>query len=516
MRAADVSRRWIVLVLAGAAVLRFVPIWFGLPYEYARPDEEVTIGHAVDVLGGDFNPHFFHWPSLTFYALAACFRVAIAIRHVVGLGPPDYITDLLIARGAIAAIGTVTVAVVYGLTSRIGDRTTALIASAFLAVAPLHVRDAHFAMTDTLATFFVVSSMALLLRAMEVRTLASFVVAGFVGGLATSTKYSAGAILASIAVAQASLAANATRTWRTWLPSLGFVAACGIGFLVGTPYALLDRQTFLDGFAYDFTHLAEGHNGAHVGFGWSYHLIRTLPAALGWPLFLAGVVGFAVMGARRRVPAAIVGAFCLALYASLGAGQTVFFRYVLPLVPFLCISAAFAVRATRAPWIAVVLAAPALVTSVWSDTLLAQPDTRVLASQWLAEHVPRSDSVYQAGSNYSDTPLGPLQPQTWPRAAFDNASARFESDALPDWLIIPESPVTLYTFVPPSLRKIAAERYEIMHRVRATRPNVPDTGIYDPDDAFFLPVTGFGAILRPGPTIVIYRRLARADTISAR
>ena len=510
MRAADASRRWIVLVLAGAAVLRFVPIWFGLPYEYARPDEEVAIGHAVDVLGGDFNPHFFHWPSLTFYVLAACFRVAIAIRHVAGLGPPDYVGDLLIARGAIAAIGTLTVALVYVLTSRIGDRTTALIAAAFLAVAPLHVRDSHFAMTDILATFFVVSSMLMLLRAVEVRTPASFAVAGFVGGLATSTKYSAGAILASLAVAQAYLAATSPRTWRTWLPSLAFVAACGIGFLVGTPYALLDPQTFLDGFAYDFQHLAEGHNGAHVGFGWWYHLIRTLPAALGWPLFLAAIVGFGVIGARRRVPAAIVGAFCLALYGSLGAGQTVFFRYVLPLLPFLCVSAAFAVRATRVPWVAVIIAAPALVTSAWSDTLLARPDTRALASQWLLEHVPRTDSVYQAGTNYSDTPLGPLLPHTWPRAAFDDVSARFApSDALPDWLIIPESPVALYTFVPESLRKIAAERYEMMHRVRATRPNVPDTGVYDPDDAFFLPVTGFDAILRPGPTIVIYRRLTK-------
>ncbi len=32
------------LILLAGAVLRFVPIWFGLPYPQARPDEEVAIG----------------------------------------------------------------------------------------------------------------------------------------------------------------------------------------------------------------------------------------------------------------------------------------------------------------------------------------------------------------------------------------------------------------------------------------------------------------------------------------
>ncbi|HZP47728.1 MAG TPA: glycosyltransferase family 39 protein [Vicinamibacterales bacterium] len=514
MRRADVSRRWIVLVLALAAVLRFVPIWFGLPFEYARPDEEVTIGHAVDVLGGDFNPRFFHWPSLTFYLLAACFRTAIALRHLVGVAPPDYVGDLLIARGVVAAAGTLTVALVYLLTRRIGDGATGGVAALCLAVAPLHVRDSHFAMTDILATCLIVGSMLLLVRALESRAARGFAAAGFVGGLAASTKYSAGAIVVSMAAAQLWLARESPRswrTWRTWLPSLAFAPACAAGFLLGTPYALLDRHTFFEGFTYDVTHLSEGHNSVQVGIGWTYHLTRSLPAALSWPLLLAGTAGFVLMAVRRRAAAAVLGAFCLAVYAALGSGHTVFFRYILPIVPFLCVAAAFAIRAaTRSP-IALLIVVPALVTSVWSDTLLARPDTRVLVSQWLAEHVKPSESLYQAGSSLSDAPLGALATQTWPRHAFDGESGRFigSSDTLPDWLIVPESPLTLYSSVPASLRTVASQQYEIVHRVRATRPDVPDTGVYDLDDAFYLPVTGFHAILRPGPTFIIYRRLAR-------
>lgn len=74
------------IVLIGA-LLRIVPIWFGLPYSHARPDEETAVGHAVAVLGGDLNPHFFHWPSLIFYGLAVPFAAASWIRAALSLDP---------------------------------------------------------------------------------------------------------------------------------------------------------------------------------------------------------------------------------------------------------------------------------------------------------------------------------------------------------------------------------------------------------------------------------------------
>lgn len=509
----DTTRRWLVLIVAVAAVLRVVPIWFGLPFEYARPDEEVAIGHAVNVLGGELNPGFFHWPSLTFYLLAACFWIDNTVRRVGGLASPTYVSDLLIARGVVAMVGTATIALVYRLGRRVGgDRSTGAIAAGFLAVAPLHVRDSHFAMTDVLATFFAIWSLLLLVRAMDDRATRSFAVSGFVGGLGASTKYSMAAVVIAMAAAQVAILAEESdgwRSWRSWRPSIGFVVSCAVGFLVGTPFALLDSGRFLEGLKYDFSHLSEGHNGLQVGVGWSYHLLHSLPAALGWPIFAAGLVGFLVMIRRDRIAAAVLVTFCAALYISLGPGHTVFFRYTLPLVPLLCVAAACAVRATSLTPIAVLLAAPALATSVWSDAILARTDTRVLAAQWLSEHARATESIYQAGSHLAGVPLGPLQLQGWPQDTFDTERRRFVANAepgQPDWLIIPESPLALYTTVPPSLRAVAMQQYDLAHRVRATRPDITDAGVYDFDDAFFLPVSGFRAILRPGPTLTIYRR----------
>jgi 4-amino-4-deoxy-L-arabinose transferase-like glycosyltransferase len=504
------SHRWLVLVLAGAAVLRFMPIWFGLPYEFARPDEEVALLHARDVLDRTVNPHFFHWPSLTFYLFAACLWVMRGVRHLIGLGEPSSAVDLLTARAAIATVGTATVAIAYALGRRVGNTATALTAAAFLAVAPLHVRDSHFAMTDVLATFFVTASLLLLLRAIDTKTPTSFAAAGFLTGLAASTKYTTGIAAASMVAAQTLLLCDAPRRWRdwrTWRPLAAFALASVAGFLLATPYAVLDHRHFVTGLTEDFTHLSEGHNGVQVGVGWTSHLTRSLPAALGWPMFLAAIAGLVPLATQHRRAAAILCTFIAVLYVSLGPGHTVFFRYVLPLVPVLCVCAAVAVRWTRVPLLALAVAAPALWTSVWSDVMLARQDTRVEAAQWLVDNVKPNESIYQAGSNYSDIPLGTLAPQTWPREIFDAAAGTFAGRGLPDWLVVPESPLGLYTTLMPSLRRVASEHYSIVHRVRATSPFNADNGVYDEDDAFFLPVTGFGAILRPGPTIVFYRRI---------
>src|SRR6188474_1466712 len=75
------SLTWILVL---AALLRLVPIWFGLPYGKARPDEETALGHAVAILGGNPNPQFFHWPSLTLYLFAGLFQAASSLRAIAG------------------------------------------------------------------------------------------------------------------------------------------------------------------------------------------------------------------------------------------------------------------------------------------------------------------------------------------------------------------------------------------------------------------------------------------------
>ena len=510
------AEKWLAAIVVAGAVLRYFPIWFGLPYLHARPDEEVAVFHALKMLEGDANPHFFHWPSLTFYVFAAAFAPiswghrALAIQSEVPAS-----LYFMVARALVALAGTVTIVVLFRMARGFAGTTTALLAAAFLAVALLHVRDSHFAMTDILTTLLATVSLAALLRA---STLRMFALAGLVGGLAASTKYSAAAIAGAMAVTQIVWCWKSGRVRaKSFAPSVAFLAAFGAGFLLGTPYAILDFETFSRDVRFTVNHLSEGH-GIDLGRGWWYHLKRSLPYGLGVPTFVAALAGTVPLLRRYRPQAVILAGFAASFYASVGSGQTVFFRYVLPLVPLACLSAAVAVTHAAASiariggvgqgralaGLAAAILLPSLANAVWFDALLARTDTRVMAAEWLRARLTPEMSLHDATGPYSHLDLNQVRFHPWP---FDPVTKSFghPEGRTPDWLVLDESPLRLYSGAPYELRELARQKYSLEQTFAATRSRAR-SAVYDQQDAFFLPFSRFFTVVRPGPTIFVYRR----------
>jgi hypothetical protein len=216
------------------------------------------------------------------------------------------------------------------------------------------------------------------------------------------------------------------------------------------------------------------------------------------------------------VDALILGAFALMTYASLGNGYTVFFRYVLPIVPLVCLSAAIAVvelgrLARRRGYsrhstgvLAAAFAAWGGINCIWFDALLARKDTRVLAREWLDAHTTSNDTMYEAENAYAMLDLDTLPVHSW---RFDPVTASFVNadGRAPDWLVLHESPLWTYAAIPTPLRRLAAERYDLVQTIAATK-GTARRAVYDLQDAFFMPVSGLSTVIRPGPTVLIYRR----------
>nr|MBA3641562.1 glycosyltransferase family 39 protein [Acidobacteriota bacterium] len=415
------TRRALILILLAGAVLRFVPIWFGLPYPQARPDEEVAIGLALKVLEGDLNPHFFHWPSLTFYLFAAVLGAADWVRALFGADAAmTFSVHALLTRGTIALCGTIAILVLFRLGRRIAGDVVGLLAAAFLAIALLHVRESHFAMTDVLMTLLLWTSLTFLVAAAladRPRTLVC-AWAGLAGGLATSTKYNAGAVAIAMVATQIIWIwqrPSSALSWRMWMPSVVFGAVFLASFVAGTPYAVLDYSKFIEDLRYDFTHLSGGHNDIYLGRGWIYHATHSLPYGAGIATCAAALVGVWPFVRRHRRAAIVLGSFAVPFYLAVGSGYTVFFRYVLPLIPLICLLGAFGVVAASR-WLAdraqvpharvfalvcAIAIGPGLVYSIWFDVLLARTDTRVLAGEWLTPRLADGATLHDSGGPYT-------------------------------------------------------------------------------------------------------------------
>jgi hypothetical protein len=142
-----------------------------------------------------------------------------------------------------------------------------------------------------------------------------------------------------------------------------------------------------------------------------FHLLHSVPEGMGVPLALLAVGGVALAvlrGGRREV---ILLAFPVPYSLVIGSWSSRFERYTLPLLPFLTLLAALSLvalaawlreRSARwsgrvaAPWwpglglaLAVaVLVGPEVARGIHWHRLLARPDTRAVAGEWIEREIP--------------------------------------------------------------------------------------------------------------------------------
>jgi 4-amino-4-deoxy-L-arabinose transferase-like glycosyltransferase len=238
----------VAMILAGGAILRFWNITAGLPYKIGV-DEPVIANHAIQMMkSGDFNPHFFDYPGLYLYVqlLLGCARFLVGASAGMWRSLDQFYPDHLFlwARALNAAIGTMTILIVYRAGSRWGQ-WSALLAALLMAVWPNHVRESHFALTDVPMTFLTALALLLSLRARESGEVRSFLAAGASVGLAAATKYPG-----AIGLVMPLIAAAATRQPRAAARNaFAATAAAGGAYLLGAPYTVLDMPAFLNSFA---------------------------------------------------------------------------------------------------------------------------------------------------------------------------------------------------------------------------------------------------------------------------
>jgi hypothetical protein len=542
----------LLAILALAAALRLAGLGFGLAppepggptlHPLARPDEQYLWNIAFGIQAGDPNPHFFMYPTLLPGVLALADAAYVAVASL-ALGSREAVEQallhdpralILIDRGVVAATGVATVLLVQRLAAIGFGPGAGLLAALLLAVAPLHVRDSHFGVTDVPLAAWACLVLIQALRIEARGSLRDYALGGLFAGLALSTKYSGAALLAPIVAADLlARAGGAARPWRRLAVAVALVPA---GFVAGTPFAVLAWPEFRQGVVAQL--LAQAGSdwlGVDLGSGWWHHLRFTLWHGLGPPLLAASLAGGVVALRRAPRPALVLLAFAAPYYLVFGRGPLVFARYMVPLVPLLCVTAAVAVvaAAERLPRgrlagllaLAGAVAAPALHDSLAQDRVLARTDSRVLAARWLREHVEPDATVFLVGAVFADPPVfwrgrKAYDPYPWPPRAFagrlavpagphhrrvrnamDPAFDAIARDPSVGWVVVAESTLLAYGPTASLERRLVGFRRVASFEGVGRHPEMR----FDLQDAFYVPFAGARHAVRPGPNLHVYER----------
>ena len=266
----------ITLAMLVATVLRFWSLDWQLPY-LLHNDERGYISTAMIMWAhGDANPHHFVNPSVLFYidaiffnlfggSRSESFRIFLETFGRQFWDPNGVYLVALASRSFVATLGVSTVAAAYLAAKELFGKQTGFFASLFLAVSFLHVRNSHYGTTDIPATALATFSFLFAARIYRTGHLSDYILAGVLGGLATSTKYNAGMfvlpILAAHLARQKGIGLQGASTRFTarnrmvaknrlcaelWihLPLVASFFISGIAFVMATPFSLLDWGAF--------------------------------------------------------------------------------------------------------------------------------------------------------------------------------------------------------------------------------------------------------------------------------
>lgn len=494
-----------LLPLPAAAALAAWGLGFGLPYLF-RPDEDVMVGRSVHMaVEHSLDPLFYNYPPLAFYLFAGAERFLPLVGQALGPATQvDPTAEYLAARVVSAAAFVASTGFVYATAKATGGRMAGFLAATALALAPLAVRQAHFATTDGVAMALVAAAIWAGARA---ASRPGFLLAGVLCGLAAATKYTAGAV----AIFPLLGALYEEDRWGRALAVLGG-ALLGFGGVLasaGHPLQYVQGLNFLADRA------AQRYGDLQIGL--LYHPTASLPFGLGLGSYALSLLGVVVALLRRqRVDVALL-CFLLAFYVLVGFSHEVFYRYVLPALPALCLLVGGLVR--NLPPVGpgrvllltggLLLQVPSAYASVASDRLLATTDTRQQAGEWLLRNAPAGAELrigsYWAQPFYDGAELGTGSLQ--PLYATGNPIAdSFQQGRFTDRFQVNRPGAPCFTVAasgPPWQAPPPATGRPPAALFRPYSASPPAGAVYDPIDSFYLPIWGFGGLDRPGPSIAI-------------
>lgn len=433
----------LVAVLVVAFVLRFPGIFSGLFGDlkiYANPDETGILGQAFGIIRtADYNPHGFTYPSLLTY-MEVFFQTVVYLFSV-GIDFPirEFENTVFpaahlyaIGRLLITILGTATVWVLYHLTRRISNSRVALAAAGILAVTFTHIWSSQYAVTDVPVTLLGLTSIYFSLRILTHDSWKNYLGAALFIGLAIGTKYNAFTYIVPFATAHFIINWESNRKllpFRFWekffspklVVSLAFIP---LVYLLTTPFTILDLEKFIQ----DYTAVVGSNSRPmHIQLtdangipSWLWYILYSATSGLYYPVFFVALFGLIRGVFKLTKEKLVILSYVVINYFVISQMAGRMDRWAINMYPLLAIFGAlflydFGVFTFKKKPLIWSLLGVFIYLSVLGATFglsafravaynyaILQPDTRIRASQWIADNIKSDRYIFSIDNSFPD------------------------------------------------------------------------------------------------------------------
>ena len=416
------------VVFIFALWIRISTVSFGLPDIY-HPDEarKLNIMRSM-ILSGNLDPDYFRHPSFMIYSGALVGKIFSVLNNVAG----PTLTELApLARSVSAVFGALTIFVMYLIGSLLFGRIAGFITAVTIAICPLHVVCSRYVKEDVCMMFFLLLTLLFALKVIYQKNSSVWLitVGGFITGIAASIKYT-GILASPFLIAPtlvfllakfsfqvpfvSALVADAQKLpiQQKNLKQILIATVCGlllipVGFLLITPYSVINTDRFIKDFLFESHHMANGHSAVitAVDYFWSFHLHTSVFRAFGFGATWIAILGLGILCARKNIAALVPLLGVLLFYLPAEWVNAKPFpqaeRYILPALPFLALSVGYFLQMffTQArtkvilPLAAAIciLLPPALFSI--SNQQEMMHDTRQESKEWVEKNIPHGTKI---------------------------------------------------------------------------------------------------------------------------
>ena len=412
----------IFLILLLAFSIRICGIGYDLTSSSLSLSQSVVENVVIDrtihfFMTGNPNPAWFNYPTLYFYILFIIYWVYFLFGLIFNIfGSTNdlidqYLTNptnfYLLGRTINVIFGTMTVWIAYRIGERLYSRKVGIIGAFFLALTPMPVIYSQTVRTDIPMLFLLFLSFYFCILIMQKGELRHYIFAGIIGGLAMSTKYPAAVIIIPIFIAHILNRIERGLRLRDVINKeivIGLLLLF-VGFILGTPYAILDGSTFI-------FHLRSMYSQINIGLAqadenlWIKVFKDYLRGGMTLPLEILSICGVIYGLYRHKKEDILLITYSLAYYISMV--QSTFHQdyYWLPLIPVLVILGVRLLTDTiqrihllnrhenLAIWMtAIFIISLGTYKLICYNYARTQESTRILAKKWIEENIPKGTKI---------------------------------------------------------------------------------------------------------------------------